>query len=185
MDIKGTAVIAIRDFVKQNYGNKYDEWIRNLSEESQNIFNETIDSSAWYPVESGAIEPTRKIGELFYNNNPAKGAWESGRYSAHKALHGIYKIFVKASSPNYIIQRASRVFATYYRPCTMSVVDKKEKGVTLRINSPEKNDEVLENRIAGWIENALEISGADDVHINTDHSEDNDAYLTDIKISWQ
>ena len=32
---------------------------------------------------------------MFYNGNLEEGAWEAGRYSAEKALTGIYKIFVK------------------------------------------------------------------------------------------
>ena len=117
MEIKGTAVIAIRDYVKTHYGDRYKEWLQSLPDNVQSIYSGMIDSSGWYPLGEGGLIPTKKTAEMFFNGDYEKGAWDAGKFSAQKALTGIYKIFVKASSPGYIIQRASRVFSTYYRPC--------------------------------------------------------------------
>ena len=107
MEIKGTAVTAIRDHVKANFPDKYNDWLNSLSDPAKDIYSGVIDSSKWYPLNEACIEPTRKTADLFYRSNYEKGAWDAGRYSAEKGLSGIYKIFVKASSPGYIVQRAS------------------------------------------------------------------------------
>lgn len=183
MEVKGTAVIAIRDYVKSNFPSEYKRWLDSLNADSKEIFAGSIDSTKWYQVETAALEPTLKISELFFENNRLKGAWNSGRYSAEKALTGIYKIFVKATSPAYIIQRASRVFATYYQPCEMRVINATGTGCVVEISKMDKKYDVIDNRIAGWIERALEISGAQDVKLSL-AVKPNDDTTREIIISW-
>jgi hypothetical protein len=183
MEVKGTAVIAIRDFVKNSYPSEYKRWLDSLSSNSKEIFAGSIDSTKWYQVELAALEPTLKISELFFDNNHSKGAWDSGRYSAEKALSGIYKIFVKASSPAYIIQRASRVFATYYQPCEMRVLNTTDSGCVVEISKMDKKYDVIDSRIAGWIEKALEISGAKDIKLSL-AVKPTDESIREIIISW-
>jgi hypothetical protein len=185
MEIKGTAVIAIRDYVKTNYGDRYKEWLQSLPDNVQSIYSGMIDSSGWYPLGEGGLIPTKKTAEMFFNGDYEKGAWDAGKFSAQKALTGIYKIFVKASSPGYIIQRASRVFSTYYRPCGMSVIDRKEKSVLLEISNMTESDIVIEYRIAGWIQKALEISGSKNVTIEFPQSISRGDEVTRIDIRWE
>jgi hypothetical protein len=185
MEIKGTAVIAIRDYVKTNYKEKYSEWVSSLPEDSKLIYINAIDSSKWYPLEMGGVVPTRKLADMFYQGDYKNGSWLSGIYSAEKALSGIYKIFVKASSPSFIIDRASRVFSTYYRPCEMSVISKKDNGVRVQISQMTSSDEVIEYRIAGWIQKALEISGAKNVKIEFPKSISKGDAVTELEINWE
>ncbi len=184
MEIKGTALIAIRDYVKSNYPERYDEWLGKLSEKSREIYTGAIDSSKWYPITIAGIEPTRKAIEMFFQGDYQKGAWEAGKFSAQKALTGIYKIFVKASSPGYIIQRASRIFATYYQPCKMEVLDKTDKSVVLEISNMTESDIVIEYRIGGWIEKALEISGANNISVNFPKSIAKGDTVTQLAVTW-
>lgn len=183
MEVKGTAVIAIREYVKKNYSGGYKKWLESLTPASQNIFADAIDSSRWYPVENGALEPTIKIGELFHEGDIKNGAWNSGIFSAEKALTGIYKIFVKASSPAFIVQRASRVFATYYQPCEINVSRSDEKSVSMELTGFKADYEVIEFRILGWIQRALEISGAQNVKIDSQFKQ-GEQEIKEIKIFW-
>jgi hypothetical protein len=185
MEIKGTAVIAIRDFVKTNYQNRFNDWLKSLPENVKNIYSGVIDSSQWYPLGEGGLIPTKKTAEMFFEGDYKKGAWNAGQFSAEKALTGIYKIFVKASSPGYIVQRASRIFATYYRPCEMTVVQRTETGVLLEISNMTESDVVIEYRIAGWIQKALEISGAQEINIDFLRSIAQGDPVTQLKIQWK
>jgi hypothetical protein len=184
MEIKGTALLAIRDFVKLNHKDKYETWLNMLNDDSRNIFNSAIDSTLWYPVDIGAVEPTTKIGELIFMNDLKKGAWESGRYSAEKGLTGIYKIFVKASSPNFIISRAKDIFAKYYRPCQVKVVKNESKGIVLHMVDMDQGNEVVEYRIAGWIQKALEISGVNEIEVDITKSVTRGDAYTEFDIKW-
>lgn len=165
MEIKGTAVVAIKEYVKSNFETDYKTWLDSLNLKSKEIFKGAVDATKWYSVEDGAVEPTVKLSTLFFGGNNQRGAWESGRYSAHRALTGIYKIFVKAASPSYIIERASRVFATYYRPCEIKVTGSTQNSCNLELTQMDEKYDVIENRISGWIEQALEISGCKNVKL--------------------
>ena len=183
MEVKGTAVVAIKEYVKSNFPNDFKKWIDSLSPQSKEIFDGPVDATKWYPVEDGAMEPTIKLGALFFGGNTQKGAMESGKYSAHKALTGIYKIFVKAASPAYIIQRASRVFATYYRPCEVIVIKSDSNSVDLEFTQMEEKYVVIEQRILGWIEKALEISGCENLKIDVATKKD-ELTTREVKITW-
>lgn len=186
MEVKGTAVVAIRNYVKGNFPQQYDSWIGALSEKVQPVFNDVIDSTKWYPVSIGAIEPTLKIGEILFNKDYKKAAWESGRYSAEKGLTGIYKIYVKASTPMHIVNRASRVFSTYYRPCTIELTRKVDRDLVLEIRDLDHDcHEVVYYRVGGWIQRALEVSGAKDVDVKIYLPEESGNKEVEIKITWK
>ena len=169
MEIKGTAVKTIPEFVRENYTSEYANWVNALSDNSREIVS-NVKSSQWYPMQYGGVEPTRKVAEIFFNSDIKKGAWELGRYSADVALHGIYKLYVKFSSPGHIISRASRVFSAYYSPSKMHVAEHREKSVKLIMSEFENPSEVIEYRIGGWIERALEISGCNDIVVEIPES---------------
>ncbi len=185
MDIKGTAIIAIRDFVKISYPDDFQKWLNALPDSSKQIFSGVIDATKWYDVKDAAIEPTKQIAELFFSGDLKQGAWESGKFSADKALKGIYKIFVKASSPQYIISRASRVFASYYQPCEMIIDKNISHDLTLHIINTTEMVDVIEYRIAGWIEKALEISGSKNINIQITRAISNGDELTEYSIKWE
>jgi hypothetical protein len=182
MEVKGAAVLAIKEFVKTNYESEYNVWFDSLESKSKSIYEGPIDATKWYPVKDAAVNPTEMLGKCFFKGDINKGAWESGRYSAQKALTGIYKIFVKASSPAYIIQRASRVFATYYRPCKMQLVSSEPKKCIVEISQMDKSL-VVEQRILGWIEKALEISGCKNIQLEIRENQ-HDASLRSIFMIW-
>ncbi len=81
-----------------------------------------------------------------------------GRTSADQALKGVYKIFVKVGSPGFIISRASKIFSNMLQPGEMTVVESSPNKAVLHMELPE-SDWLLELRMAGWMEQALVISG--------------------------
>lgn len=184
MEIKGTAVIAVRDFVKDRYPGRFKQWIESLPDDSKAIFTEAIEATKWYPIDYGAAIPTKTIAKMFFNNDLVKGAWESGRYSAEVALKGIYKIFVMVSTPSYLIARASRVFSTYYRPCEMKTIKNEGNNLVLHVSGMSNPQKVIEYRIAGWIEKALEISGSKDISVEITKSMTKNDELTEFTITW-
>lgn len=184
MEIKGTAVKTIPDFIKSKFPSRYDEWISSLPENSRKIFTGTIFVNNWYPIEDAAISPTKQIGYIFYANNPVKAAWESGRYSAEVGLTGIYKFFVKASSPSFIISLGGKILSTYYRPCEMKVVSHSNNNINMHITKFPGINAIVENRIAGWIQKALEISGCKNVTILIPQSLTKGNPVTEFKITY-
>ncbi|MFO8068151.1 MAG: hypothetical protein R6U11_11270 [Bacteroidales bacterium] len=183
MKVKGTAVKTIPEFIKSVNAEKYKEWMSQLPDKSKAIFIEGALSSEWYPIEDAIIQPTKLMSEICYNH-PTKGAWECGRYSAEASLKGIYKFYVKMSSPGHIIDRAGRILQAYYDPSELSVVSKGKQHVTLHITKFPKPDDIVEHRLAGWMEKALEISGCKDVNIKIPQSLTKGHRYTEFAITW-
>jgi len=184
MQIKGTAVKSISDYVRKQYPSRYNEWLTGLPLTSFRILKDGINVSEWYPMHEAAIIPTTRVGELFFRDSK-KGAWECGRYSADIALTGVYKLYVKFSSPGHIIERASRVFAAYYQPSELVAANFKNKSVEVIIKKMALSHPVIEHRIAGWMERALEISGCKGIKIEIPKSLTKGANETVFSISWE
>lgn len=185
MEIKGSAVKSIPEFVKSNYPDSYDQWLDSLPENAKKIFSKPVLPSDWYPLIEGVVDPVMSIGDLFYDSDSGKAAWETGRYSAEIALTGIYKFFVQAATPSFIIGRAGKIFTTYYRPSEMKVVSKGEKSVTLHITSFDDPDEIVEKRIGGWMERGLEISGCKNVQVKIPKSLTKGDEVTEYNLLWE
>lgn len=183
MKIKGTAVKSIQDMVKKQYPKQYDEWFNSLPSKSKQIFSDAILATEWYDLIDAGVNPTQKLA-MFFNNDSKKAAWESGRHSADIALKGIYKVFVKMATPAYIIARASKIFSTYYMPSAMGVHKKENKAVIVRITEFPQPSRIIEYRIAGWMERALELSGCKNISLKVTQSLVLGGQFTEFSMSW-
>lgn len=184
MEVKGTAVKSIPEFVKKVFPDRYYEWLDTLPAETKMIIKEGVAANKWYPLMEAAIIPTSKIGELFYNGDSLKGAWECGKYSADVALQGIYKIYVKFSKPRHIVERAGRIFSAYYNPSTLEATNFAEKSVDVVMRAFDMPSSVIEHRIGGWMVRALEISGCKDVNVTINKSLVKGDKETIYNITW-
>jgi hypothetical protein len=152
LEVKGMAIIPIKDYVTSKFNARYQEWLDSLSPTAQNIMRNPL-SSSWYPLQPALVEPTKRVCDLFHKGSD-HGAWEMGRDSADLALKGPYSIYIKKGEPEFIISRGSRVIAQYYRPCEMKVTENQSKPAILQITQFPELDHLIELRIAGWLERA-------------------------------
>lgn len=181
MEIKGASVKAAPEFVRRYFGLRYDEWLASLSQLSREIVEQVFVSN-WYPLYESVIEPTKKICDLFYGG-AEEGAWEVGRASADHALRGVYKVFVRFGSPGFIISRASKVFTNMLRPGEMKVVESAPKRAVLHMQIPE-SDWLLEIRMAGWMQQALIISGCTKPEVEITQSLAKGDPITEFVATW-
>jgi hypothetical protein len=158
MLIKGTAVKATPDFVRTKYNDKFREWLNSLPEESRKIILDGVYATNWYPLTESIIIPTQKVGDMFFNGDHVKAAKELGRFSSEDALKGIYKLFVRVSSPHFVLSRASSVFSAYYNPSEISILEKRDKRAVMQFSGFDEKEKLIIHRIAGWIEKTLEIT---------------------------
>jgi hypothetical protein len=141
-------------------------------------------ASKWYPLKQMLIEPTLRICELFYKGD-INGAVEQGRFSAEHGLVGIYKVFIKLGSPGFIIDRAGPIMTSYYEGSNMEVMERSEKRIRLNITKFDEPNKVVENRIKGWIERALEMSSAKNPKATITKSMTDGAPVTDMTVTWE
>jgi hypothetical protein len=119
MQVNGTAVETVPLFIRNKFGEQgFQKWLQALSPESRKTFETKILSPLWYPLKETLIEPTMKLCELFYNGR-LDGAAAQGRYSAEHALKGVYRLFVRLTSPETLVTKKSTIMPTYYQPSSM------------------------------------------------------------------
>jgi hypothetical protein len=157
MQIKGTAVKTTPEFVKAKFRDRYYEWIENLPDLSRDIVGQPVFSTSWYDLYNAVILPTEKTGDLFFQSH-IEAALELGRYSSEVALSGIYKIFIKISSPQFVLSRATNVFATYYNPAEIQIISSKGNSAILEMKGFVRKEELIVYRIAGWLEKTIELT---------------------------
>lgn len=185
MQVKGAAVETIPKFVKSKFGDEgYRKWLDSLPAETRKQFEFMILSSKWYPLKEMLVEPTIKICDLFYQGN-INGAVEQGRFSAEHGLVGIYKVFIKLGSPGFIIDRASTIMSSYYENSAIEVMEKGDKRIRLHITKFDEPSKVVENRIKGWIERALEMSSAKNPKLVIFKSMADGADVTEFIVTWE
>ena len=113
MRMKGIAVKAVKEFIKKQFSDEYDEWLKNLSEESKDIVMNAA-TGELYDIEDAIVKPTRIACRLFYSGDVRRCAWELGKFSAEYAAKGIYKILIRMKSPEYIVKKTTFMFSSYY-----------------------------------------------------------------------
>jgi len=185
MNVKGTILTSIQGFIKENFPNRYQEWFNELPQASKNIFAGSILATEWYSYQDGLIKPSEILSGLFYNDDIKKSSWEIGRYSAEVGLKGIYKVFVLIATPQFIIKRGGKILSSFYQPSVLTVGDERSKGVDILITEFPEPTEIAENRIAGWMEKALEICGVKNISIDIEKSLTKGDDITKYVIDWE
>ncbi len=183
MKVKGSAVTSTSEFIKNKFAERYDEWLNSLLPQSREIIAGDILPSMWYPMNEGFIEPTRKLCDLFYEGK-SKGAWEVGKFSAEMGLKKFYRVFLKFGSPHFLIKRASSIFSLYYTPSKIEVTKEEAKMALLKIVEFPEPSKLVEARIAGWIEKALELTKGNNPVLKINKSLADGDNCTEIRISW-
>jgi len=184
MEAKGTAVATLAKFVRTRFGDEaHGRWLEGLSPAARAIHGGAVMPSLWYPLGPALVEPTEHACRLFFGGDP-KGAWECGRFSAEDGLKGAYKIFLVVGSPAFIIKKASNLMAQLYRPSEIAVVGQDARSVTLNVTRFPEPHVILDNRIGGWMERALEISGCKGVQVQIPRSLAAGDPVTEFIIRW-
>ncbi len=160
--IKGTAVLDTVQQVQKRAGDPaYQKVVGLLDDETRKIFQNQISPSSWYSLDSFTHFLEVEIKEL------AGGDEEVLLRGTEKVvehqLRGIYKVFVKLGSPEFVLKRLAAVHATYFLGVRIDVEMRGPASAIVRYRGFEKQHRILSNVIIGFFRKALEISGAKNV----------------------
>ena len=185
MKVKGSLISSAKQFVETKFEARYGEWEDGLPIASKDIYSNSIMASEWYEFDEGIDVPTRNIAGLFYNGDIAKAGWEMGRFAADVGLKGIYKVFVLIATPQYIMKRASKILSSFYDVCSIEVVSPQAKSSEIHLTNFIQPSEMIENRVGGWMERALEICGVKNISVQKKQSVKDGFDRTIFAVNWQ
>ena len=160
MKVKGSAVAALQQFIKESHGSVgYASWLNALPVTSRTVFAGGVLQSDWFPLRDSYIVPTQTMCDLFHGGDQ-RASWEVGAFSARNSLRGIYRAFVRVASAAFVVDRAGSIFSTYYTPGRISTAEHSASRFVLHMTDIDEPHRILEYRICGWIEGALELCNA-------------------------
>lgn len=184
MTVRGSILQSIADFLVDRYGaGNYEHWLAELSPEARAHYEKKIDPGGWYPITEALVEPVQVLLDMYYNGLPA-GARALGFYNAERALTGFLKFVVKRGSPGFIIRQANSILQKYYIPCESEVPVNEKRHAIVRITHFEEPHLIVDYRIQGWMEKALEVSGCTDVRIEIRRSMARGDEVTEFEGTW-
>ena len=155
--LKGTSLSDLVSYIKDVFPDKYQIWLEQLPPESQDIFNNVILNTTFYDVYYGHVEPLNVLGKVCFDNDTIKAAYECGKYGSQKSLKGIYSIFLKIPSVDFVVKRVSMITATYLQGVRIDVSRNDKDLLLLDINGYSKDEFIMIVNMAGWIDNLMSI----------------------------
>lgn len=161
---KGTVIASTLAFLNEKLGKEGTaRLIEGLGPEHSALLTGPVLQGNWYPIDllikliisaEGKVAPPEKKRTL---------AWELGRFSADTGLKGIYKVFFKMADISFIIKRAPHLWTSYYDSGTMQVLVAESNKSIIRIAGFDQPSTILCDRVLGWMERTVEMSGGKSV----------------------
>ncbi len=160
LEIKGSAIANYVEYIKNTFGEDgFRKLCSVLSDDARELVEGTILSSSWYDGSVAAIELRHKACMVFFDGD-VRGARLYGEYSANRSLRGVYKVFIKAGSPNWLVERSGGIFMKYFRPGKMAVIENEKGRAQLRLSGFPTESPYIEESFCGFMEAALKVAGA-------------------------
>jgi uncharacterized protein (TIGR02265 family) len=156
--VKGVAVQSSLRYLRERFGEQALGGVLEALGEQERKQLSAVLASSWYPMETFLRfmrEAKRQLGPQ------EPGILRSmGRASCEYGVTGVYKIFFKVGSPEFIISRAARVFASYYDTGELRVPESRDGRAVAELAGLEGGSPEFCERILGWMERTLELAGA-------------------------
>ena len=184
-EVSGLSLKTFPLFVKDKFKEEgLEKWNNALSEALKDVYaRPIIGFDDWFDFNAFFIAPMQLVCDLFYDGDE-KSAWEMGRFSADYALKGVLKVFVRMGTTLFLMKRAATIISKYYKPMDMAVIKSDKNFAILSIVNFPDYHKLLEYRICGWIERALEISGCTNINIDVIKTMDDGDDTVEIKFQW-
>jgi hypothetical protein len=156
--VKGTAIQSSLRYVRERFGEEALAAVLAALPGADAAELSSVLASSWCPMEAFLRfmrEAKRQLGarepDLVRN---------MGRASCDYGVTGVYKIFFKVGSPEFIISRATRVFSSYYDSGRIAVVESRHGRAVVEVTGLEGSAPEFCERIYGWMQRTLELAGA-------------------------
>jgi hypothetical protein len=164
MKVKGSALRSSMNYLREHYTTaQVERVLGRLAEEQRSVVERPLLTASWYEasvlydlMHAMAAETPGDPGELFRT---------LGRQSCDDGLNTVYKVFFKVGTPSFMLKFTIQVWSNYYSEGKMVKVEGTAQSALLRLEGLRPQDEAMCHRVTGWLERALELSGAQDIHM--------------------
>lgn len=183
LHIKGTSVLDTVEAIKARAGKaELDKIISHLDPETREIFQRPISPSSWYSCDAFSRFLEADLRETA--GGDAQELVRRAEAVIAKQLSGIYKVFVRLGSPEFIIRRIAAVHATYFDGVQIIPEIKGPNNATIQYVGFSPNHRIMGFVILGFFRKALEISGAKKVDVHFTVPIEAGEQFSELSLSW-
>jgi hypothetical protein len=184
VEIKGSAVLDSITGIKRRDGDAaYEALVSRLTGETKKMFQSTVSGSSWYPLDYFlnflAVELDASA------NGNAEVLVTRSEKVIERQLRGIYKIFVKMGSPEFLMKRIAAVHMTYFNGVGIEFTQLGAGQAVLRYTGFEPQHRLIGFTIVGFFRKALELSGAQDRQVRFTTPIEAGKGYAELAVSWK
>lgn len=182
--VKGSAITTRTRYVREKYGERGYRRLRDaLTPEHAAMIDGKVLPHAWVPY-SLFIDVNVKADELF-GKGDLELCYEMGRYGAELNLPTIYKIFYRLNTPQFIFNKAARLWELHYDSGRLVPVDDGGKSMRIRIEDFAEPHQAHCLSVLGWAERSVELSGATIIERSEDQCRTRGAEACEMTLRWK
>lgn len=183
LHIKGTAVLDTLKAIEARAGKaELDKIISHLDPETRGIFQQPISPSTWYSCDAFSRFLEADIRETAGGNE--QELVKRAEAVIEKQLSGIYKMFVRLGSPEFVIRRIAAVHSTYFDGVQIIPEMKGPNSATIQYVGFSRGHRIMGFVILGFFRKALEISGAKKVDVHFTVPIDAGEQFCELALAW-
>jgi hypothetical protein len=184
VEVKGSVVSDSVKAVKEQFGDQtYNTIVGQLKGETRALFERaSFLSASWYSLDAFTefLEMDIKVTAKGNEQELIKRA----EVVIEHQLSGIYKMFVRFGTPQFVLNRLSIIHQTYFRGVDATVSMPSTGRAVLKYTGFAKQHRLIGLTIIGFYRKALEISGAKDVNAKFTTSIEDDKGYCELNLSW-
>lgn len=184
IEIKGAVVNEAIKSIKARHGDQtYNTIVGLLKRETRALFEQaSILPTSWYSLDAFVqfLEMDLKVTAQGNERELIKRSEEL----IERQLRGIYKLFIRLGSPEFVLNRISVVHRTYFQGVSIEASLPSAGKAIVKYTGFEKQHRLIGLSIIGFYRKALEISGAREIKAEYTTSIEEDKGYCELILSW-
>ncbi|MCP4898777.1 MAG: hypothetical protein GY906_17540 [bacterium] len=166
--VKCSDVVALRKVIKERDKDFEQEFISGLPPRLSEMYQESL-ATDWVSVDEQMSLYLAAAGALFPRQKDRM--FQLGQALAQKTYTGVYRIFLRIPTIQFVASRAAQIWGSYYDTGEMTVENREDKSLDLVLRSFPDLPTPMRVMAAGHVVVLLEMTGAGGAKITRDDSD--------------
>ena len=180
--IKGSVLKSRLAYVDEHFGKAGRERVmQGLADEDRRALNAIL-TVKWYPLDLGTRLDDVIVRAL--GDGQTEVFEKLGAASADKNLGTVHKAFLTAGNPHGFLSRTPAIYAMYYEKGRREYEKTGDKSAVLTTHDADVFSAPDCLTVVGWHRRALELCGAEKVHVVEEECRARGAKVCRYRLSW-
>ncbi len=180
--IKGTSIIDAVEAARKREGEqRLSQIIASLQPQLRQVFENGMVPTGYYSLDAfvAFLEAGLRLG-----GDDERILIKRTEAVVERQLTGLYRVFIKLGSPEFVIRRLTTIHPTYFTGIGITI--ELERGdARIRYTGFRKQHRLMEYVIIGFYQKALQICGARGVRVQMSVPMADEARFCELQVTWR